>query len=194
MILTTVGAQNDRRDGAASERLAWRSDAAYLTDVSMIPVYGPEALRQRLRTAAARGTLPTAFPSRARALESNARSVAWAATSLLFKGERPCGRCQHCKYSSKAAHQTFTGSFRARSQGQRPDRNRSRRLSRGIAERVEQRGCTPRRRLGGNLRAVVRLCFGRRCFPPRWLAARHSLSATPSACAAGGPIRPQMPS
>ncbi len=129
---------------AASERLAWRSEAAYLTHVSIIPVYGHEALRQRLRTAASRGTLPNSILLHGPRGVGKQRLALWLAQLLLCssEGERPCGRCQHCKYSSKVAHPDLHWFFpRPRLKDSDPDPETVRDDYRdAIAERVEQRG------------------------------------------------------
>ncbi len=112
--------------------------------MSIIPVYGHEALRQRLRTAASRGNLPNSILLHGPRGVGKQRLALWLGQLLLCssEGERPCGRCQHCKYSSKIAHPDLHWFFpRPRLKDSDPDPETVRDDYReAIAERVEQRG------------------------------------------------------
>ena len=130
--------------GPDSNRLAWRCHAAYLTQVSIIPVYGHEALRKRLRLAAERGTLPSSILLHGARGVGKQRLALWLGQLLLCsaEGERPCGRCQHCKYSLKVAHPDLHWFFpRPRLKESDPDPETVREDYRdAIAERVGTRG------------------------------------------------------
>jgi DNA polymerase-3 subunit delta' len=112
--------------------------------VSIIPVYGHDALRQRLRLAALRGTLPSSILLHGPRGVGKQRLALWLGQLLLCsaEGERPCGRCQHCRYSSKVAHPDLHWFFpRPRLKDSDPDPETVREDYRdAIAERVEQRG------------------------------------------------------
>lgn len=112
--------------------------------MSIIPVYGHEALRQRLRLAAERGTLPSSILLHGARGVGKQRLALWLGQLLLCSGdvERPCARCQHCKYALKLAHPDLHWFFpRPRLKESDPDPETVREDYReAIAERVENRG------------------------------------------------------
>lgn len=119
-------------------------NALYLTRVPIIQVYGHEALRQRLRLAATRGTLPGSILLHGARGVGKQRLALWLGQLLLCSGdgERPCGRCQHCKYALNVAHPDLHWFFpRPRLKESDPDPETVREDYRdAIAERVGQRG------------------------------------------------------
>jgi DNA polymerase-3 subunit delta' len=112
--------------------------------VSIIPIYGHEALRQRLRTAAARGTLASSILLHGPRGIGKQRLALWLGQLLLCsaEGERPCGRCQHCKYALALVHPDLHWFFpRPRLKDTDPDRETILDDYRdAIAERAERRG------------------------------------------------------
>jgi DNA polymerase-3 subunit delta' len=74
--------------------------------VSIVPLYGHESLRERLRAAAARGTLPSSVLLHGPRGIGKQRLALWLGQVLLCTGPapRPCGRCQHCRYAEGLVH------------------------------------------------------------------------------------------
>jgi DNA polymerase-3 subunit delta' len=79
---------------------------AYLSCVSIVPVYGHEALRARLRAAAAADRLPASILLHGPRGVGKQRVGLWLGQLLLCDGAapRPCGRCQHCRYAVGLVH------------------------------------------------------------------------------------------
>jgi DNA polymerase III subunit delta' len=137
---------SELREGAEadSNRLASRGARAYLNQMSIVPLFGHEALRQRLRDTAQRGRLPGSILLHGRRGVGKQRLALWLGQVLLCTGEggRPCGVCQHCKYSSALVHPDLHWYFpRPRLKDTDPDAETVRDDYRdAIAERVERRG------------------------------------------------------
>jgi DNA polymerase-3 subunit delta' len=115
--------------------------------MSIVPLFGHEALRQRLRDAAERGRLPGSILLHGRRGVGKQRLALWLGQALLCtgEGERPCGVCQHCRYASALVHPDLHWYFpRPRLKEADPDPETVREDYRdAIAERVEQRGLYP---------------------------------------------------
>lgn len=112
--------------------------------MSIVPLFGHEALRQRLRDAAQRGRLPGSILLHGPRGVGKQRLALWLGQALLCAapGERPCGVCQHCRYSSGLVHPDLHWFFpRPRLKDADPDPATVREdYGDAIAERVEQRG------------------------------------------------------
>ena len=129
---------------ADSNRLAARRARAYLNRVSIVPLFGHEALRQRLRNTAQRGRLPGSLLLHGPRGVGKQRLALWLGRVLLCagNGELPCGTCEHCRYSSALVHPDLHWFFpRPRLKDADPDPERVREDYRdAIAERVERQG------------------------------------------------------
>ena len=112
--------------------------------MSIVPVYGHEVLRQRLREAAARGTLANSLLLHGPRGVGKQRLALWLGQLLLCSagGERPCGRCQQCKYSAALVHPDLHWFFpRPRLKDTDPDPEAVREdYGDAIADRVENKG------------------------------------------------------
>lgn len=96
----------------------------------IIPLYGHEALRARLRDAARRGSLPASLLFHGPRGVGKQRLALWLGQMLLceVEGERPCGRCRHCRYALELAHPDLLWFFpraRPKDADQTPDEVRS---------------------------------------------------------------------
>jgi DNA polymerase-3 subunit delta' len=112
--------------------------------VPIIPVYGHEALRARLREAMSRGTLPGSILLHGQRGVGKQRLALWMGQTLLCsaEAERPCGRCQHCKYATALVHPDLHWFFpRPRIKESDPDPETVRQdYGDAIRERVERGG------------------------------------------------------
>ena len=73
--------------------------------MSLIPLYGHEALRGRLTDALARGALPSSILLHGPSGVGKQRLALWLAQLLLCpETSAPCGRCQACRYSAALTH------------------------------------------------------------------------------------------
>jgi len=74
--------------------------------VPILPLYGHEALRRRLRQAVERGTLPASLLLHGPRGIGKQRLALWLGQLLLCTGtgELPCGTCQSCGYALQLAH------------------------------------------------------------------------------------------
>ncbi len=71
----------------------------------LIPLYGHDALRERLAAQAIAGTLPATLLFKGPAGIGKQRLALWLGQVLLCEAaERPCGTCQHCRYSMQLQH------------------------------------------------------------------------------------------
>ena len=72
----------------------------------IVPLYGHEALRQRLADAVQRGTLPATLLFQGPAGVGKQRLALWVGQLLLCArgGREPCGQCQPCRYVGEAQH------------------------------------------------------------------------------------------
>jgi DNA polymerase-3 subunit delta' len=74
--------------------------------VPIVPLYGHGALRRRFRESIARSALPSSLLLHGPRGVGKQRLALWLGQLLLCtgKGERPCGQCEHCRYSLELAH------------------------------------------------------------------------------------------
>jgi DNA polymerase-3 subunit delta' len=72
----------------------------------LIPLYGHEALRHRLATAARRGVLPASVLIHGPRGVGKQRLALWLGQLLLCEndGDEPCGACVQCRYTGALAH------------------------------------------------------------------------------------------
>ncbi len=86
--------------------LAPSAALAYLNRVSIVPLHGHEALRERLRAAAAADRLPASILLHGPRGVGKQRLALWLGQLLLCDGSgpRPCGKCQHCRYAARFVH------------------------------------------------------------------------------------------
>jgi len=89
-------------------RLARVPLRAHFPDVSIVPLYGHAALRERLLGAVRRGALPASLLLHGPAGIGKQRLALWLAQALICANppatREPCGRCQGCRYASALAH------------------------------------------------------------------------------------------
>jgi DNA polymerase-3 subunit delta' len=115
--------------------------------VSIVPLVGHEALRERLRDAAVAGRLPASILLQGPRGVGKQRLALWLGQVLLCAGEnvRPCDACQHCKYATGLVHPDLHWYFpRPRLKEADPSPEAVRDDYRdAIAERVERRGLYP---------------------------------------------------
>jgi len=74
--------------------------------VTIVPLYGHESLRNRLREAVAREVLPGSLLLEGPRGIGKQRLALWLGQLLLCTGdgERPCGRCVSCRYAAGLVH------------------------------------------------------------------------------------------
>jgi DNA polymerase-3 subunit delta' len=76
--------------------------------VSIVPLYGHDALRARLLSAIQRGTLPASLLLHGPRGVGKQRLALWLAQSLVCASPAtdgaPCGRCQACRYATSLGH------------------------------------------------------------------------------------------
>jgi DNA polymerase III subunit delta' len=72
----------------------------------LVELHGHERLREQLRTAASRGTLPSSLLLHGPRGVGKQRLALWLGQLLLCAGEqpRPCGRCPQCRFSLALTH------------------------------------------------------------------------------------------
>ena len=91
--------------------------------MSIIPLFGHEALRARLAELADQGTLPATILLQGPAGIGKQRLALWLGQLLLCEAERkPCGSCQHCRLAETLQHPDLRWCFpQTRLTGERPD-------------------------------------------------------------------------
>jgi DNA polymerase III subunit delta' len=73
--------------------------------VSIIPLFGHEAVRARLAAQADRGKLPASLLFHGPAGAGKQRLALWLAQRLICPNpDRPCGGCQQCRYADSLQH------------------------------------------------------------------------------------------
>jgi DNA polymerase III subunit delta' len=73
--------------------------------VPLLPLYGHEALRQRLLAALARGALGQSLLLQGSAGVGKQRVALWLAQVLVCeRPDPPCGECRHCRYALALTH------------------------------------------------------------------------------------------
>ena len=84
-----------------------RATADPYSGVPILPLHGHAAIRARLADAVRRGTLPGSLLFHGPRGVGKQRLALWLGQMLLCEaeeGERPCGRCQSCRYALELAH------------------------------------------------------------------------------------------
>jgi DNA polymerase III subunit delta' len=73
--------------------------------VPIVPLYGHGAVRDRLLGAFSAGRLPASLLFHGPAGVGKQRLALWLGAALLCESaERPCGKCQSCRYAAELAH------------------------------------------------------------------------------------------
>ncbi len=74
--------------------------------MTIIPLFGHDAVRRRLEAAVERGTLPASLLLHGPAGIGKQRLALWLGQRLLCDGPtpRPCGDCQQCRYAADGTH------------------------------------------------------------------------------------------
>ena len=89
-------------------RLVRGSSAGHFPNVSIVPLYGHDALRSRLASAIQRGTLPSSLLLHGKRGVGKQRLALWLAQALVCATPQddgtPCGRCQACRFSTVLGH------------------------------------------------------------------------------------------
>lgn len=71
----------------------------------LLPLFGHQALRDRLNTQVARGALPASLLLQGPPGVGKQQLALWLGRRLLCTGANaPCGECQHCKYALDGVH------------------------------------------------------------------------------------------
>jgi DNA polymerase III subunit delta' len=116
--------------------------------MSLRPLFGHLAIRQRLTAAACDGRLPASLLLQGRRGVGKQRLALWLGQYLLCERatvERlagPCGSCQHCRYAERAVHPDLHWFFprpRLKDGDASPDDVRAD-LAEAVAERMEAEG------------------------------------------------------
>ena len=111
----------------------------------ILPIFGHEELRERLRSAAARGSLPSSLLFHGPRGVGKQRLGLWLGQLLLCTAaseKRPCGECQSCRYALELAHPDLLWFFpRPRLKESDPDVDDVRSdFVDALLERVKRRG------------------------------------------------------
>ena len=79
---------------------------SYLECVPLLPLYGHAILRARFHNAISRDTLPGSLMLHGPLGVGKQRLALWLGQRLLCESsaERPCGKCQHCRYALAGTH------------------------------------------------------------------------------------------
>jgi DNA polymerase-3 subunit delta' len=109
--------------------------------VPLLPLFGHDAVRARIHAAVERGTLPASLLLHGPRGVGKQQLALWIGRLLLCSAaapERPCGKCQHCKYATQGAHPDLHWYFprpRLKDADASPD-DVNADLAEGVAERV----------------------------------------------------------
>ena len=80
--------------------------------MSLVPLYGHDALRARLLGSLQRGSLPQSLLLHGDAGVGKQRLALWLASVLTCeRDERPCGQCRHCRMAGDLTHPDITWVF-----------------------------------------------------------------------------------
>ncbi len=87
-------------------RLSAGPRAPDIPRVPLVPLFGHEALRRRLSESASKSALPASLLIEGRRGIGKQRLALWLGQLLLCtgEGERPCGKCVNCRYSTELVH------------------------------------------------------------------------------------------
>jgi DNA polymerase-3 subunit delta' len=89
-------------------RLVQNRRSDHFARVSIVPLYGHDALKTRLSSAIRRGTLPASLLLHGARGVGKQRLAIWIGQSLVCTTAREdgtaCGRCQSCRFSATLAH------------------------------------------------------------------------------------------
>jgi DNA polymerase III subunit delta' len=89
-------------------RLAADVVTGHFPNVSIVPLYGHTALRERLRTSVQRATLPASLLLHGPGGVGKQRLALWLGQALVCSSPtptgEPCGRCQSCRYALALGH------------------------------------------------------------------------------------------
>jgi DNA polymerase III subunit delta' len=106
-IAGTVGPDSRCQD-SCRPRLVRASPADHFPHVSIVPLYGHEALRARLSSAIKRGALPASLLLHGPRGVGKQRLALWLAQTLVCASPAAdataCGKCQACRYASALGH------------------------------------------------------------------------------------------
>ena len=135
--------------------------------MSIVPLYGHDALRARLSSAIRRNALPASLLLHGRRGIGKQRLALWVAQSLVCAAPgsdaSPCGRCQACKFALSLAHPDVHWFFpRPRLESGATGRDVTNDFADAIGERVKASGLyAPSTGLDGiyvaTVRAIVQL-------------------------------------
>jgi DNA polymerase III subunit delta' len=85
--------------------LALPAASGAYSGVPIVPLFGHEALRERLLEASRAGRLPSSLLLHGAPGIGKQRLALWLARALLCEGaDSPCGKCQGCRYANVLAH------------------------------------------------------------------------------------------
>jgi DNA polymerase-3 subunit delta' len=89
-------------------RLVRKHPGDHFPHVSIVPLYGHDALKTRLSSAIRRGTLPASLLLHGARGNGKQRLAIWIAQALVCTTPREdataCGRCQSCRFSATLGH------------------------------------------------------------------------------------------
>jgi DNA polymerase III subunit delta' len=113
--------------------------------MAIVPLYGHDDLRSRLRDAAIRNALPSTILLHGNRGVGKQRLALWLAQVLLCDAgleAAPCGKCQHCRFGEELRHPDLHWYFpRPRPKDSDPDLDDVREdLAEAIEERARNRG------------------------------------------------------
>ena len=112
--------------------------------MSLIPLFGHDGLRERVRSAVVRGSLPNSLLIEGPRGIGKQRLALWMAQLLLCQSadsERPCGQCQSCHYAAALVHPDLLWFFpRPRKEGDVEPAEVLEDYREAIAERLQRGG------------------------------------------------------
>jgi DNA polymerase III subunit delta' len=113
--------------------------------VSIVPLYGHDALRARLAAAIHRGTLPSSLLLHGARGVGKQRLALWIAQALVCASPQPdaapCGRCQACRFATALGHPDIHWFFpRPRLESDATSSDVMSDFADGIADRVKRSG------------------------------------------------------
>ena len=107
----------------------------------IVPLYGHDALRERLLEKSRAGTLPQSLLLHGPPGVGKQRLALWLGQVLLCKTGEPCGSCQQCRYAMELVHPDLTWIFpRPRPRADRHADDAKQDLAEATSERVRAGG------------------------------------------------------